>query len=40
MYICKQGKPPVVTPSKLTPNLLFDFENGAYSSFSFKEVKP
>jgi hypothetical protein len=25
---------------KLTPNLLFDFENGTYSYFSFKDVKP
>ena len=40
VYIGEQGKPPVVTPGKLTPDLLFDFENGAYSYFSFKEVKP
>ncbi|KIM89523.1 hypothetical protein PILCRDRAFT_32726, partial [Piloderma croceum F 1598] len=33
-------KPPVVTPGKLTPYLLFDFENGAFSYFSFKEVRP
>jgi hypothetical protein len=39
-YIGEQGKPPVITPGKLTPDLLFDFENGAYSYFSFKEVKP
>jgi hypothetical protein len=29
----------MITPGKLTPDLLFDFENGAYSYFSFKEVK-
>jgi hypothetical protein len=39
-YICEQGKPPVITPGKLTPDLLFDFENGTYSYFSFKDVKP
>jgi hypothetical protein len=39
-YIGKQGKPPVVMPGKLTLNLLFDFENGMYSYFSFKEIKP
>jgi hypothetical protein len=39
-YIGEQGKPLVITPGKLTPDLLFDFENGAYSYFSFKEVKP
>jgi hypothetical protein len=39
-YICEQGKPPVITRGKLTPDLLFDFENGTYSYFSFKEVKP
>jgi hypothetical protein len=38
-YICEQGRPPVITPGKLTPDLLFDFENGAYSYFSFKDVK-
>jgi len=40
VYIGEQGKLPVITPSKLTPDLLFNFENGAYSYFSFKEVKP
>ena len=40
IYISEQGKLPIVTPGKLTPDLLFDFENGAYSYFSFKEVKP
>jgi len=40
VYISKQGKPPVITPGKLMPDLLFDFENGAYLYFSFKEVKP
>ena len=39
VYIGKQGKLPVITPGKLMPDLLFDFENGAYSYFSFKEVK-
>ena len=37
--ICEQGKPPAITPGRLTPNLLFDFENGAYSYFSFKDIK-
>jgi hypothetical protein len=37
--ICEQGKPPVITPGRLTPDLLFDFENGAYSYFSFKDIK-
>jgi hypothetical protein len=40
IYIGEQGKPPVITLAKLTPDLLFDFENGTYSYFSFKEVKP
>ena len=40
MYSCEQGKPLVITPGKLTPDLLFDFENGAYSYFAFKDVKP
>jgi hypothetical protein len=31
VYIGEQGKPPVVTAGKLTPDLLFDFENGAFS---------
>lgn len=39
VYIGEQGRPPVITAGKLTPDLLFDFENGAYSYFSFKEVK-
>ena len=39
-YIGEQGKPPVITPGKLMPDLLFNFENGAYSYFSFKEIKP
>ena len=39
IYIGEQGKPPVITPGKLTPDLLFDFENGVYSYFSFKDVK-
>ena len=39
-YISKQGKPLVITPGKLTPDLLFDFENDMYSYFSFKKVKP
>jgi hypothetical protein len=39
VYIGEQGKPPVITPGKLTPDLLFDFKNGAYSYFSFKDVK-
>ena len=39
-YISEQGKLPVITPGKLTPDLLFDFENSTYSYFSFKEVKP
>jgi hypothetical protein len=39
VYIGKQEKLPVITPGKLTPDLLFDFKNGAYSYFSFKEVK-
>ncbi|KIM80694.1 hypothetical protein PILCRDRAFT_9497 [Piloderma croceum F 1598] len=38
-YIGEQGKPPIITPGKLTPELLFDFENGAYSYFSFKDMK-
>jgi hypothetical protein len=38
-YLGQQGKPPVVTPGKITPDLLFDFENGAYSYFCFKDVK-
>jgi hypothetical protein len=38
-YIGEHGKPPIVTPRKLTPDLLFDFENGAYSYFAFKDVK-
>jgi hypothetical protein len=40
VYLGEQGKPPVVTPGKITPDLLFDFKNGAYSYFSFKDVKP
>ena len=36
----EQGRPPVITPGKLTPDLLFNFENGTYSYFSFKDVKP
>jgi hypothetical protein len=39
MYICEQGRLPVITPGKLTLDLLFDFENGDYSYFSFKDVK-
>ena len=39
MYICEQGKLPVITLGKLTPDLLFDFEYGAYSYFSFKDIK-
>ena len=39
-YIGEQGKLPVITPGKLTPDLLFNFENGTHSYFSFKEVKP
>jgi hypothetical protein len=39
IYSCEQGRPPVVTPGKLTPDLLFDFENGTYAYFSFKNVK-
>jgi hypothetical protein len=39
-YIGEQGKPPVITPGKLTPGLQFNFKNGAYSYFAFKEVKP
>jgi len=38
-FICEQGKPPVIMPGRLTPDLLFDFENGAYSYFSFKDIK-
>jgi hypothetical protein len=38
-YIGKQGKPPIITLGKLTLDLLFDFENGAYSYFSFKDMK-
>jgi hypothetical protein len=38
-YIGKQGKPPVITAGKLTADLLFDFENSAFSCFSFKDVK-
>ena len=40
VYLGEKGKPPVVTPGKITPNLLFDFKNGAYSYFSFKDIKP
>jgi hypothetical protein len=39
-YMGKQGRPPVIMPGKLTPDLLFDFENSAYSYFTFKDVKP
>ncbi|KIM73276.1 hypothetical protein PILCRDRAFT_15373 [Piloderma croceum F 1598] len=39
-YVGEQGKPPVITLGKLTPDLLFDFENGVYSYFSFKDIKP
>jgi hypothetical protein len=38
-YVCEQGRPLVIAPGKLTPDLLFDFENGAYSYFSFKDIK-
>ncbi|KIM75263.1 hypothetical protein PILCRDRAFT_79212 [Piloderma croceum F 1598] len=38
-YIGEQGKPLVITPGKLTPDLLFDFKNGAYSYFLFKDIK-
>jgi hypothetical protein len=38
IYIGEQGKPPVVTAGKLTPDLLFNFENGAYSYFLHKEL--
>jgi len=34
-YIGEQGKPPVITTGKLTADLLFDFENGTFSYFSF-----
>jgi hypothetical protein len=40
IYSCDQGRPPVITPGKFTPDLLFNFENGAYSYFSFKDIKP
>ena len=40
MYIGEQGKLPIITPGKLTPDLLFNFKNGAYSYFLFQEVKP
>jgi hypothetical protein len=40
VYLGEQGKPPVVTPGKITPDLLFDFKNDAYLYFSFKDVKP
>jgi hypothetical protein len=39
MYICEQGKPPVITPGRLTPDLLFNFENRVYSYISFKDIK-
>jgi hypothetical protein len=39
-HIGEQGKPPIITLGKFTPDLLFNFENGTYSYFSFKEVKP
>jgi hypothetical protein len=39
-YISEQGKPPVITAGKLTADLLFNFENGAFSYFSFKDMKP
>jgi hypothetical protein len=29
----------VITPRRFTPDLLFDLENGAYSYFSFKDIK-
>ena len=38
VYIGKQGKPPVVTAGKLTPKLLFNFENSAYLYFSYKDL--
>ena len=36
-YICEQGKPPVITPGKLTPDLLFNFENGALIRLQWDE---
>ena len=38
VYIGEQGKPPVVTAGKLTLDLLFDFENGAFSYFAYKDL--
>jgi hypothetical protein len=38
VYIGEQGKPPVITAGKLTPDLLFNFENGAFLYFSYKEL--
>jgi len=38
VYIGEQGKLPIVTAGKLTPDLLFDFENGAFSYFAYKDL--
>ena len=39
VYTCEQGRPPVISPGKLTPDLLFNFENSAYTYFLFKDIK-
>jgi hypothetical protein len=38
VYIGEQGKLPVVTAGKLTPDLLFDFKNGAFFYFTYKDL--
>jgi len=38
VYIGEQGRPPVVTAGKFTPDLLFDFKNGVCSYFAYKDL--
>ncbi|KIM74439.1 hypothetical protein PILCRDRAFT_14457 [Piloderma croceum F 1598] len=38
VYIGEQGKPPVITSGKPMPDLLFDFKNGPFSYFAYKDL--
>src|SRR6202042_3849658 len=38
VYIGEQGKPPIITAGKLTPDLLFNFKKGAFSYFTYKDL--
>ena len=37
-YIGDTGKPPIMTPGDLTPELLANFENGCYAYFSMNDI--